>query len=1216
MTSVGCENILHQTSREIQLLKENETVCSVVSQECPNHLLKHIEKPLEDFPRVLIGKFHQLHIIPTEFLSYLSCKYQKTCHIWKDSPVEVRFQSVPQTEYEEEKRKLGEGVTGDAFRTDLTVKTKSGIEKLQDFVLVKVPHPSSYRQEVINNNIHECFIGIEVVNHLRKMVPNFMYTYGFGLSDERKLSRMSSELFPIYIEYIKNEGSLHKFLHKLSPVRFLSALLQILFSLQLGYTDYSFVHLDLHDTNVLMDTLDGVLTDSYIAYPIRIESTTVFVRTLGTIARIIDYGYAQACVNGKQFVGPMYQSEYKNVNWFFDFYKLISFCMEHSFGTNMKLYNFLKLLLVSITDDLWGKKQDPYGLVEISTLVDRATSKRTIPPNVRVTHEANYYSLPINETLFKTLREKLPNVLYLIDVWKNIPEISSLLTQIYIHTEDFEGSDKTESSRNAREFLESKIVISSKKLDEFIEQFSENSLQLEEFLQQLSKISKPYNFKSISQNEIISFLDLVGSNIKFMQSTKKIERLNLLSAEQFVQTYLHQNIPSTLESEAVKNDILFTTDKNVKNIELLVNWYRTQKVDSLKSLQDWFKSSLKTLYGEREQYKQQEETKPIQQKESRQYKETEQTRYTETQPRQERYQRETQRETQKRQAEQTQRESQRRETEKIQQETEKRRVEKSRRETERDNVFWSSIIQINRDSLRDSELVLERDKYDTEIQVLQQENPQIENYPKLLSKLLLTLLTKHLDFNLSTASFILYRLFRRYQVSDQSRISAGQAAQLYKTAVDTFVKYKSWYVSLTHLYDLFTTYNFEPDKETLFKGLVEQDLASKFLPSSLLESIFKSVFPKFQPHLEDITVDNYRMSELGKAFLRQYEFNDFMQRIKTKLQDVEKIDDTLSWTQVWKEYIRKFEELKTFIDEEVYKYHQLFQSFISEYFRQIVQQQAPAIFNDKIERIFPLVESINKFGTMLQKDQVEENVGESLSTFSNQIIAEMHLIRSEYENIVIPVSNEFDPTNSVFAGTLTWTQSNQLWTHIKESFKQMTLALEPYMSKAHADTLVQKVEEWYDWSHLKQLVYDYNVKLLDYLQRDNYLERFLTEQLEKQISADFLAYLSFHRNYDVGELVERWVIELNQQLDALRDSDSLYQATFGYQCLTLYQYYLDEWKILLELQNIWLQYVSQYPSMYIESIDVPESLFLSWCTKNKSAKCSDLVTELFSRIVE
>lgn len=218
--------------------------------------------------------------------------------------------------------------------------------------------------------IHEIFVSLFGTNQLRKLIPNFCFTYG---AFESKLHRGDRPWDPIASEFwnftssedeedqnysrdnkieqssvylitenIQDSLDLSSMLPTASLKEFVNWYLQILLSINMAYKIIGFTHHDLHGHNILIRKIDN---PRYIQYIHKEQPLNLWVKSIATIIDFelsyFDYqqqGFSVFDMNLRTKSFPVY-----------DAYTLTWSCMEHlinredSFDLAKRIYRYFSL---------------------------------------------------------------------------------------------------------------------------------------------------------------------------------------------------------------------------------------------------------------------------------------------------------------------------------------------------------------------------------------------------------------------------------------------------------------------------------------------------------------------------------------------------------------------------------------------------------------------------------------------------------------------------------------------------------------------------------------------------------------------------------------------------------------------------------------------------------------------------------------------------------
>jgi hypothetical protein len=243
-----------------------------------------------------------------------------------------------------------ESVSGYALKASFGEENK-GENNEDDLFILKVSRNQNSNDEII----HELFVGRFCLNPLRDFIPNFAYVYGIfqcsppiiDSTTKKVLSWCVTEGKTNYLimENISPSISLRDYVKSATPKEFISAYLQILFSLRTSFLKTDFTHYDLHDSNVLMREFLGLTNNDNFQIPYETSSGKVYLTT-NRIATIIDYGRVHVKYKNENygFWGlPQYFISAEKSFILYDAYKLLGYCMYTMYTKNVKTgdsYNY------------------------------------------------------------------------------------------------------------------------------------------------------------------------------------------------------------------------------------------------------------------------------------------------------------------------------------------------------------------------------------------------------------------------------------------------------------------------------------------------------------------------------------------------------------------------------------------------------------------------------------------------------------------------------------------------------------------------------------------------------------------------------------------------------------------------------------------------------------------------------------------------------------
>lgn len=233
-----------------------------------------------------------------------------------------------------------DGKEEDKFVKLDTKSTEADLYLFRTDYVVKVPKKEP--------NDRELKIGLKFINPLRKIVPNYVQTFGtvkFGKKDSIVLGKIDGYTLEFAL---KND--------LLTFGDFKNIFSQILLALEVGGRECNLCHYDLHCGNVLLQKL----TDPY-PYKVLINDKVYNIVAQKYLAFIIDFGLASVSKND-QTIGTNSFVKYGMLSYPLpgvDMYKLLFYSVVHS---NERIKNDIKGLFSFYGD------RDPYSMVTISPM--------------------------------------------------------------------------------------------------------------------------------------------------------------------------------------------------------------------------------------------------------------------------------------------------------------------------------------------------------------------------------------------------------------------------------------------------------------------------------------------------------------------------------------------------------------------------------------------------------------------------------------------------------------------------------------------------------------------------------------------------------------------------------------------------------------------------------------------------------------------------------
>lgn len=217
---------MNDLSRQ-QLSKEEKIILSY--KRCNS---KHVISDIEDNVERLQSYSSHKKFYDFDFLSSLFCMFDTVLHY----PIDKKSKLLK--ELYTDLREIG-NVTG----SSTAILSSLGNAK-NNFIIKRT---DSYEEL-----FHEYFVAVNCLNCLRRIVPNFVYIFGF-YQCLSSLSKTCGDYCGNYLIQEKLEGnSLHDELITCKIDEFCSWYFQVLFALETAYEHCDFTHYDLDTTNIIL----------------------------------------------------------------------------------------------------------------------------------------------------------------------------------------------------------------------------------------------------------------------------------------------------------------------------------------------------------------------------------------------------------------------------------------------------------------------------------------------------------------------------------------------------------------------------------------------------------------------------------------------------------------------------------------------------------------------------------------------------------------------------------------------------------------------------------------------------------------------------------------------------------------------------------------------------------------------------------------------------
>lgn len=179
------------------------------------------------------------------------------------------------------------------FANGDTFVIKEFLQELNEYIVIKATNLHKVEGDIntsFDENIHEAFIGLYAINNLRKIIPNFVYT--FGMFNDKCVFQPDYSCNYLITEYIPGKP-LSKFIKNSNVTQFVEILLQVCLSLKLAGELYDFTHYDLHSGNLIIQELDHKIDISYDSESINTQLVAVFIDFGSTHVKLDDINYGR-----------------------------------------------------------------------------------------------------------------------------------------------------------------------------------------------------------------------------------------------------------------------------------------------------------------------------------------------------------------------------------------------------------------------------------------------------------------------------------------------------------------------------------------------------------------------------------------------------------------------------------------------------------------------------------------------------------------------------------------------------------------------------------------------------------------------------------------------------------------------------------------------------------------------------------------------------------
>lgn len=244
----------------IKWCKKNDEKCKKIAENCKIFYKKYLDKNgIFNYLQTLLVKLN------TSMGVYTYAEHPLSIQLRDEYEALVKLSTLDYT-----------------FARNLYKTRLSTIDEYSGGIVVKITSDPKKKKE----NIHEAFIGTKEINLIRSRIPNFCKTYGL-LEKGDELCVVSKKIDGIsMLDWMNSD--------KFNFADFVIILKQLVLALEVAQKSCGFVHYDLFQWNVIIQTLEKPKTIEYI-----LSYNKVFRLETSIIPVIIDYGKSHVIHKGK-----------------------------------------------------------------------------------------------------------------------------------------------------------------------------------------------------------------------------------------------------------------------------------------------------------------------------------------------------------------------------------------------------------------------------------------------------------------------------------------------------------------------------------------------------------------------------------------------------------------------------------------------------------------------------------------------------------------------------------------------------------------------------------------------------------------------------------------------------------------------------------------------------------------------------------------------------